>query len=246
MLYAQLIKNEQDLFIKEGHKYAELVRRARKVHKELVVPLWNLKVIRNDGTVRVDRYSYAHSFTRNLFVAHTVFSLFRGFGGTTHNSPVSSAYGDGALGLNDITDSVKAGFRVDAFVEPNVFGGGYGIPAADLSYGFQAGTGTTGEDFEDFVIEGLISQGDGVGGTMDYKIAVLTKGWNGASRYKFAQWERSLENKSGGTITVGNVAMYFRTINATLCFVREVLSPAEDILDTETLSFTYEFRMFFP
>lgn len=244
-MYDELIEKERELFIEEGYKYGRLVSLARKVHQPTIVPLWNLKVTSADGTVRVDRNSYGHSWTRNLYNSHAQFSLFRRQ--LAHNAPVPNTYEAGGLGLKNATGGIiTSGFRQTLFPEPHVFGGGYGVPAGSLSYGFQAGTGTTPESFEDFVVEGLIPHGVG-GGQLSYATASLVKGWDAGDRFKYARWTRVLTNSSGGPITIGNVAMCFLVGALTsYCYVHEVLSPSQGLAHTEILTFTYEFRMYFP
>lgn len=244
MMYDELIEKERQLFKEEGCKYDRLVLLGRKVHQPTVVPLWNLKVTSADGDVLVNRDSYGHSFIRVLYNAHTQFSLFRRR--LDHNAPIPSTAVEGGLGLREIGGTVNTlGFRQDTGPEPGVFSGGYSAEAAITTQGFVAGTGTTSEDFEDFVVEGLIGHGVG-GGQLSYAKATLVKGWDAGDRFKFAQWSRVLTNSSGATITVGNVAMYFATIDATYCFTRDIISPPQDVLNTEVLTFTYEFRMYFP
>jgi len=244
MSYDEEIEKERHLFQEEGRKYQRLVELGRRVHQPVIVPLWNLKITTAGGGVRVNRDSYGHSFTRNLYNAHTQYSLFRRV--SAHNTPIPDTYAEGGLGLKRITGSVlTSGFRATLFPEPNAAGGGYGIPAADTSYGFVAGTGVTAESFDDFVVQGLIAHGAGAG-QLSYAIGTLSKAFDGGDRFKSAQWGRALTNSSGDTISVGNVCMYFKDSAGVYAFVREVLGPPQDVLDTEVLTFTYEFRMYFP
>ena len=236
------LAEERRLYEDEIPKYEKLVELARRVHQPVAVPLWSLQVKRADGSVRVKRESFSHSWTRNLYNAHTHYSLFA----QTDYDPVGTGHAEGQLGLRKVDGAIFTGtFSQDFFPEPHIFGGGYGAFTNEL-YGTVIGTGTTAESFEDFNVEGLIADGARAG-QMQYKIASLVKGWNAGSRYFFSQWTRDFDNDSGGTIVVGNVVMVFQSQNSgRLCFIRDVLSPTQDVLDTETLTHVYEFRLYFP
>jgi len=246
MEYDDAIKQERTRFHEEGQKYRRLVQLARRVHQPTILPLWNLKITTADSEVKIDRLSFLHSWTRTFYNAYTQYSLYRRYGG--HNSPIPNTSVDGGLGLKETDGTVDTGgFTANLYPEPLVGGGGYGGDIGDINNGFIAGTGTTAESFDDFVVESIITHGAG-GGQMSYAADTLVKGWDAGDRYKYAQWSRALTNSSGGTITVGNVGMVFWSGPGSnlRCFTREVLSPAQDVLDTEILTFTHEFRMYFP
>lgn len=240
--YEKLIGLEKARFIEDQEKYSELVRKARLVHKPVSVPLWHIVVSDAAGNIHADRRSFAHSWTRVFYNAHTEFSMF-----TTAGTPgISDGAVEGELGVKDVVGGIQNNWEQLAYPEPHVFGGGYGAPASDDTYGNIVGTGTTADDFEDFQIEGKISDGNGIG-ELEYGLASLAKGWNVGNRYWYSQWERSFLNAHANAITVGNMAMYFKSYGGNpYCFIRDVLSPDEGLANGETLTVTYELRQYFP
>lgn len=238
MTYEEGILREQKIYQEEIVKFDRLAELAIKLDLPMICPKWNIKVLRPDGDIRIERDSFNHSWTRNGFNAHTQLSALGSLGGTI-------TYADGGIATKRTSDGALTTITNNRALES--VGGGYNATDGDVTTGLIIGTGTTAEALNDFVIETIIPEGT-AGGEMEYGFTTkILDAWNaGASRWE-SQWERFYDNLSGGSITVNEFAAYeVSEGDNILCMIRDIINPGQPVANTERLVINQEFRVLIP
>ena len=237
MTYEEGILREQQIYKEEIIKFDKLAQLGHILDLPIICPKWNMKVLRPDGSIRVERESFNHSWTRNAYNIHTQISLFGSTGGV-------NTYADG--GISYKTKSGGIGLVWQNVVGLETYG--YNGAEGQVTQGIILGTGTTAEALNDYKIETLIDDGD-VSGEMEYGFTTkILDAWDsGNSRWE-SQWERWFDNMSGGTITVNEFACYHNTLGSggELCMIRDIISPGQDVAHEERLVLNQEFRVGIP
>lgn len=153
----------------------------------------------------------SHSWTKNHWV--WIFCI---FSAVTLN--------DASLSMKDVDGNTHNPDEVPDMDNQTTYGGL--AAAADATRGIVVGTGTTAEDFDDYILAAQIAHGTGAG--------QLSYGLTGNPAFggdKTITWARSFTNGSGSTINVAETGLIFRTYQwDTAC--QDYFLVARDVLDS--------------
>lgn len=236
--FDQLIQQERTRFSRESKKYDRLVELGGRLRVPILHAIFRLTIRDESGQIKTSRESYCHSWIRNLYNAYTDQTLSGG------RSAFGNTYADGSLArkilvgaiINTLYTSVN---DVEAL-------GGYFSAAADDGRGMLVGTGTSAVIMDDFELDTLIEHGNAAG-ELDYSACTLgSKAWNVVPKYWKSIWTRDFVNNSGGTITVNELGICNVQSLLVYLFLRDLVSPGQDVLNTETLTVDLEFRNSYP
>ncbi len=224
---------ERQHYLADEDKFKRLADIAIKLGKSIVCPVWDMKIQRRDGSIRVHRQSFNDSWTRNALNIHTQFCFF-GIDAAT------MTYVDGGLGVKRTNGGVIATVYNNALALET---SGYNGSENDDIHGIVIGTGSTAETLNDFALETPIVDGSS-GGEMEYGITSKELDqWDAGNSWWESQWERWFDNLSGGTITVNEFCLYHETASSRMyCMIRDIISGGQAVLDTERLIINQEFR----
>lgn len=162
----------------------------------------------------------SHTWVRNTYNA--CFGLLAGV------AAADSTFGDGYINRKSTSGTVGS-----ALTRPIVTGV-WTAPAGGVTSGIVVGTSATAWTFEDFKLGTLIAHGNGAS-QLSYTLGtVATDAW--AGDVITITGTRTLNNNSGGTITIAEVALY----NSSAMFTRDVLTSTVDVADTGQLVVTYQ------
>ena len=220
----------------------ELYRRARQLSRKHKIPFMELimgvSVIGKDGIRTPVMERHSRSLVRNFYNRHQ-------FHISGANN--SSGYTDGGLQSKDVDGVIR---ELDVMfaqgdMEANAFPYAFAAGAGLATQGIQIGTGTNAESFDDYCIQTLIAHGLS-GGQMGYLSTAHTAGWNAGGNYYYKNYERVMDNDSGGTINVSeSTIVWYATQSRAYVISRDVFAPVA-VLDTEGIAIFYEFRTTYP
>ena len=150
-----------------------------------------------------------------------------------------------AAGLNtEISNLGQTDLGVDTGNSSRTRGNGRAFQcaaaAADLTKGIVVGTGTTAIAMSDYVLTTPITEGVGAG-QLNYQAMVFAAlSTSGTSR--LITITRSLQNNSGGNITLGEVALYGKTFDTsayqTFCLAHDLLTLTINTGQAKTITYT--------
>ena len=234
MTYEEGILREQQIYKEEIIKFDKLAQLGHILDLPIICPKWNMKVLRPDGSIRVERDSFNHSWVRNAYNAHTQISFFGNVGRP-------AGYVDGGAQMKNTAGALSNfsnGYPLSTY--------SYNGSEDSVDWGIILGTGTTAEALNDYIIETLIDDGDAAG-EMEYGFTTLIlDAWDvGNSRWE-SQHERWFDNMSGETITINEFALYHYTGTLIYCLSRDIVSPGQDVAHEERLVLNQEFRVGIP
>ena len=175
----------------------------------------------------------AHSWTRNFYN----FALLAPFGFPTTDSTWGNGHAnfkDSSATVQDLSSYMYAWSAVNS--------------AQDNTYGIIVGTSDAAESFDHVALTAKIAHGTGPGQLSHRAMPALTVSWAAGSKTLSLFLSRLFDNLSGSTITVkesGIISTCYYTAYKFL-FCRDVLSPALDVLNSGTLTVTYEAQLVYP
>ena len=146
--------------------------------------------------------------------------------------------------VTELSNTVQTALGVDTGNTARTRGNGRAFQcaaaAADITKGIVAGTGTTAVAITDYVLVTPIAEGIGAG-QLNYQAMVFAAlGVSGNNR--LITMTRSLQNNSGGNITLGEVALYGKTFDTTayrtFCFARDLLTLTINAGQAKTITYT--------
>lgn len=220
----------------------ELYRRARQLSRKLKIPFTELvmgvSLICKDGTREPVMERHSRSLVRNFYSRHQF-----------HISGANNAsgYADGGLQSKDIGGVIREldVMFVQGTMEDNAYPKAFAAGAGLATQGIQIGTGSTAESFDDYAIETLIEHGL-TAGKMGYLTTAHTSGWNAGGNYYYKNYERVMDNDSGGTINVTESTIVWRSTQNQSYLISRDLFSAVAILHNEGIAIFYEFRTTYP
>lgn len=176
--------------------------------------------------------------------------LFKGFGGfiaTTAGGANAMAsdttYGAGHL-TNKTTAAAVTNTNSTTFQCSPV---GSVTAIANTSSGIVVGTGTAAESFEDVALGALIATGNASGQLAYQAQALATPTYNAGSLTWTWTAVRIMNNNSGGTIVIGEMAYYFtQGGGGVYMLMRDKLTPTVSVLNAGQATATYTFTLVFP
>jgi hypothetical protein len=237
-----ILKAEKEEFHRDKEKYQRALDIGKK-HSAIVVtpPILKIKVTKMPSGELVERRKrYSQSVVRNWSNINLVYLT---------GSSTGSTYADGSLANKRDTGVIydTSQWYIDRR-NPETEAG-YFTTSGLTGQGIILGTDNTPESFDDFNIGTVINQGTGAG-QMDYQAMTFTEGWNAGGPYYWSEWERNIDNVSGGAITVNEIVLAYRArlvwSDVLYCFVRDVIGGGQVVAHTERLTVQYQIRMSYP
>lgn len=220
----------------------KLYKRARLLSRKHRIPftelIMGIFLIGKDGIRTPVMERHSRSLVRNFYNRHQF---------CISGANNSSGYIDGGLQARDTGGTIR---ELDVMfaqkdMSNNAYPYAFSAPATNATQGIQIGTGTNAESFDDYVIQSLIAHGTGAG-QMGYLSTAHTPGWNAGGSYYFKNYERVMDNDSGGTINVSESTIVWHSIqDKDYVFSRDVFAPVA-VLTTEGIAIFYEFRTTYP
>jgi hypothetical protein len=220
----------------------ELYKRANELSRKLKIPFTELvmgvSLICKDGTRKPVMERHSRSLVRNFYSRHQ-------FHISGANN--SSGYTDGGLQAKDVDGVIR---ELDVMfcqksMENNPYPHAFAAGAGVATQGIQIGTGNTAESFDDFKIETLIEHGL-TSGKMGYLTTAHTFGWHAGGNYYCKNFERVMDNDSGGTINVTESTIVWRSSQSRNFLMSRDVFSAVAILHNEGIAIFYEFRTTYP
>lgn len=185
---------------------------------------------------RIESIEVGHSVTRNLYNL-----LMSALGGI--NATGVGSFGDGQINMKDVGGTIRGITNVGLEIRyadciHNTAFGNY------TQQGIWVGTGSSGESFEDYILDTKITHGDG-GGSLRYFGQLVPKAvWDGGTRQWTITNRRYFTNHSGGSISVAEMAMIIKFVISTITYyalvARDVLGSPVAVADQELLMAEYE------
>lgn len=118
--------------------------------------------------------------------------------------------------------------------------------ANNSTYGLVVGTGNTAETFNDYVLASQCVHGTGTN-QFTHGAGNILGSWNGTTKKWTATMTRGFFNQSGATISVAETGIYvYKAASQILLYNRDVLSPAVDVANGDTITVTYTIETTFP
>ena len=156
---------------------------------------------------------------------------------------VGTSFGAGFLSLKDTTNNVRYGAWT--FPMQDAYAG-----ATISLYGIVVGTNNTAEDFDNYQLVAQIGHGSG-GGALWYLGTSQNTVWAGGPAFTFTTtMRRHWQNRSAGTITVREAAIYAKVFDSSntryIMLCRDVLSPERAIASGSQLRVDYDIVTTFP
>jgi len=227
---------------KEEAQFEELNRLGAKLHVPIPQARWKLEVFLRGNLIQ-SYEARCHSWTRNAY--NTLFSALAAVNGD------DAGWGGGNVNIKSPAGVVDEGpypicaDRNSSFLTA---GKGYIAPADSVVNGIVVGSGTNAEDFEDHVLQTLITNGVGGGQlshilsdayTLDYVGLVLS-----------AEFIRYFNNNSGGDVNVNEVGLimngYCDQVYQPWYTSRDKLAATVTIPNTGQLKVTYTISLTYP
>jgi hypothetical protein len=239
MDFAQLLKEEQELYQHEAAVFAELAPLMRDLDMPLVETECKLQLFDRNHELKLERKFFSHSancnfYNKMLFLCCHI------------ACPDTSNYGQTYISGRDTSNGQKG---TSAFTYWGYYGsieasGGYFEPASSTAHGIRIGTDNTAEALNDYSLGSLIAHGTGAG-QMQYSVTSLTEAWDAGNSRWYAQWDREFTNGSSGSITVNEMDMVFNAnaqSNSYMQMYRDVIGGGQAVDVGESLGVTYEIR----
>lgn len=242
---------------KQIEKEERLYRQLNRLGAQLKIPIpeafLTLEVFDKDGKVIQRHRQRSHSWTRNAY--NLLFSQLAAKDGD------DDTFAAGKLSLKDIAGAVKYG-NAPLFIGSWNRGEstlrscdtqeywGYRGSAAEDDVGIIVGSGTEAESFEDYVLQTPITEGVGAGQLNHVKSEELTASY--AALIMTVKHTRYMNNNSGGSIDVNEVAIYgqigsgLSPYNIKAMVTRDKLASTVTIPDTGQLKVTYTVQLTYP
>ena len=224
-------------------KYARLQKMGRLL--QLPTPLAVLEIrVKNPNQAERGILKISDSWVRNQYVWQQQSMALANF--------TSGTFGSGLHSVKNTAGAIKSANCHTFWYSPETYVGYYAA-ANVATRGIVIGTGITAESLDSYALTTPIATGTGAG-QMSYNACGVTKTWS--SPTWTAAWVRIINNNSGGTITVNEVAMYIYLVDRfvwaygnyynTIMTNRDKLSSGEAILDAGQLTVTYNIVITFP
>lgn len=203
---------------------------------------------RDESGIIVDLY-HDRSRTLNRNYWNWLFKIFGGFVQSVGSPPDSVAMASNTtFGAGHLTNKNTAGTVTNT--NSTVFGAGPTMIGSlgSTSVGIVVGTGTAAESFEDVALGALVANGTGAGQMSYQAMSLAAPSYNSGTLTWTWVTSRILNNNSGGTIVVGEVAGYaFHGGTATTYMImRDKLGSTVSVLSGGQLTVTYTMSLVFP
>lgn len=228
------------LYAKEEQKYEWLKKLGQELHLPIPEAFLTLEVFDKDGQLLQRHHQRSHSWTRNAYNA--LFSIL------ACKNLDDVTYEGGKLSLKEMDGTIQDGewpFGFDYSVDTNNYG--YRAPAANDDWGILVGSGTDAESFEDYALQTKIVEGSGAGQLNHVQAEAHSISY--AALVLRNELVRYLNNNSGGSINVNEVALVARLKQPAACAViqsRDKLASTVTVPDTGQLKVTYTVALTYP
>lgn len=199
-----------------------------------IVPKVRIRLVsRLRGRIVAEYDQPAHTWVRNFH--NWLYCVAAGF------IPSGSTFGAGYLSLKDTAGTVA-----------NLAAASYSFVIAGAvnqsAYGILCGRGTSAESYESYALATPITHGTGANQLSHRAGSAIAPSYTSGTKTWASSFNRLFDNSSGSTITVtetGIVARANNTLNYYL-LCRDLLASSIDVLNSGTLTVTYEISLTFP
>ena len=175
----------------------------------------------------------AHSYTRNFYN----YALMAPSGLLSSDS----TWGDGHGNFKDTTGNNRV-FSAHNYAWTSV------NPAQDNTHGIVVGTSDTAESFDHVALQAIIAHGTNSGQLSHRVMSAATLSWAAGSKTFSLFLSRIFDNSSGGTIVVKETGIIASCYSQAYKFLycRDVLASPISVLNSGTLTVTYEAQLVYP
>ena len=186
-----------------------------------------------DSRLIADHVQPAHSWVRNFH--NWLYCVAAGF------IPSGSTFGAGYLSLKDTGGTVR-----------NLLAASYSYvvagPVNDSNYGIVTGRGASAESYESYALATPITHGNGANQLSHRAGSAIAPGYTAGTLTWLSSFSRLFDNYSGSTITVTETGIVCRANNTINYYLlcRDLLASSIDVLNSGTLTVTYEISLTFP
>lgn len=199
-----------------------------------LVPAAHIRLVSRLGERIIAKYDQpAHSWVRNFH--NWLYCVAAGF------IPSGSTFGAGYLSLKDTGGTVR-----------NLAAASYSLVVAGLvnnsDYGIVTGRGTSAESYDSYALATPITHGTGANQLSHRAGSAIAPGYTAETLTWLSSFSRLFDNSSGSTITVTETGIVCRAYNTTNYYLlcRDLLASSIDVLNSGTLTVTYEISLTFP
>lgn len=234
-----IIKAERELFVYESEIFDRMRKIAGKLNTRVVEPIVRYWLVDGKtGKIKQRRERHSHSYVRNEFVRTTAAVPFQIEG---------TLYADGHLRLWRVVDVVYATDPVGQSATAEGINEGYYANVDIDSHGVVVGRDATAEDFDDFEMGNLVTDGAGPN-QFEYLLTVKAEAWNGGSSYYSSTWTRGFDNDSGAGVTIYEVGLiYAEDVGGSNFLIsRDIDAGGVLVPNGDRLFVEYEIRTSFP
>jgi hypothetical protein len=229
----------------EERAFEKLKRDALKLHVPVPVVKIFLEVTSKEGKLLQRYETYSHSWVRNAYNL-----LFIQLGAV---NALDDTYGAGKLNVKSTGGVVFFGAQPLGTSANNsnlAAGYGYTFAAGDVTGGILVGSGVNAENFEDYVLQTLITNGAGAG-QLSYALSnAYTVGYVAGTRTMSVNHVRYMNNNSGGDVLVNEVALvvhgYKWITDAYWVQSRDHLAATVTVPNASQLKVTYVIALVYP
>ncbi len=198
----------------------------------------------------------SHSWVRNAY--NLLFSELAACGAK------DATFGAGLISQKLTSGSVQGGNQTPMVIS-NTAGGynwlrpldasiaaGYYGQAGDLIGGIVVGSGTNAESFENYALQTAIAHGTGAGQLSYAASSAPSVSYDAPSKTMANAIVRFINNNSGGSVSVNEVALYGYVaalndnVAATVCLSRDLLGATVTVPNTGQLKVTYTIQLVYP
>jgi len=231
------------LDLKEEQEYKQLRELGQKLHIPIPEHFIELEVFDKDGKLIQKHRQRSHSWVRNAY--NTMFSQLALKDGD------DAAFGAGKLNFKNTAAAVinaASAVGIDTSASMDAAGDkGYIALATSITNGILVGSGTNAEDFEDYVLQTPMAEGNGAGELNHVQSQPHSISY--AALTLKDELVRYFNNNSGGNIDVNEVALVIGSMSNLVhhCLMcRDKLASTVTVPDTGQLKVTYTIQLTYP
>jgi hypothetical protein len=235
-----IIKAEQELFAYESEIYNRMRKIAGKLNTRIIEPIVRFRLIDGkSGREKLFRERHSHSFVRNEYVSVTAAVPYQEKG---------TLYADGHLRSWQTSDTIGGvNDTVIQDITPETLNNGFYAGTSVDDHGIVVGRDATAEDFDDFELGNLVTDGTGPN-QMEYLQMTKSESWVGGSSYYEATWTRAFDNVpvTPTSITIYEVGIVYDNATDNFLIARDIDVGGIVVPDGDRLYVEYEIRTSFP
>ena len=238
----------------EPKKSEKEYRELAKLGRELGIPVpecyLEIRVTLNSRTLQHYKQR-SHSWTRNAYNGLFTQLTAKNYNGSTFEGGVlSMKYTSGTVYGPKYAGTILSSINNYAPGDSERLGTTYRADTGSLICGIVVGSGNTAEDFNGHALAIPIAEGSGAG-QLNYAAHLANvKSWDAGTKTWSVAIARYINNNSGSSITIREVAQYTRGMIyktfPTLMVSRDVLSPEVVLPNSGQLKVTYTISLTYP